>query len=157
MDIYLDEWVYELLKAVERTKARRVLVDSLMDLRTTARDQTRFLEFMYSLTQRFARQGISLLTTCEMPGFLSADNLPQAAVSHLSDNVIMLNQHQGGGSLNRSLVIVKTRASNHDQAVSQFSIGPHGISLGHVTTPGGEPPAGHHGTAAPDSHHSGSN
>jgi circadian clock protein KaiC len=130
VDIYLDEWVYELLEAVERTKARRVLIDSLMDLRTAARDQTRFLEFMYSLTQRFARQGISLLTTCEMPGFPGAGSLPQAAVSHLSDNVIMLSQHQDNGSLNRSLAIVKTRASNHDQAVSQFSIGPRGISLG---------------------------
>jgi circadian clock protein KaiC len=41
--------VHELLEAVERTQARRVLVDSLIDLQTAAEDQTRFREFMYSL------------------------------------------------------------------------------------------------------------
>jgi circadian clock protein KaiC len=143
VDIHIDEWVYDLLQAVQRTKARRVLIDSLMDLRIAAGDQTRFMEFMYSLTQRFARQGISLLTTCEMPGLLSADSLPQAAVSHLSDNVIMLNHYQDNGSLKRSLAIIKTRASSHDQTMSQFSIGPLGISLGLITTPDGEPAAGY--------------
>jgi circadian clock protein KaiC len=150
VDIYIDEWVHDLLQAVKRAQARRVLIDSLMDLRIAAQDQTRFTEFMYSLTQRFARQGITLLTTCEMPGLLSADSLPQAAISHLSDNVIMLNHYRDSGSLKRSLAIIKTRASHHDQAISQFSIGPHGISLGHVITPDGEPAADHYDTARPD-------
>jgi len=154
VDIYIDEWVHDLLQAVERTKARRVLIDSLMDLRVAAQDQTRFMEFMYSLTQRFARQGISLLTTCELSGLLSAGSPPQAAISHLADNVIMLNHYQESGSLKRSLAIIKTRASNHDQAVSQFSIGPHGISLGHIATAAGESAADHHDTARPDARHS---
>ena len=32
VDIYIDEWVYELLETVQRTAARRVLLDSLLDL-----------------------------------------------------------------------------------------------------------------------------
>ena len=31
VDIYIDEWVYDLLRTVERTGARRILLDSLMD------------------------------------------------------------------------------------------------------------------------------
>ena len=67
VDIYIDEWVYELMKTVERTGARRVLVDSLLDVRMAAVEETRFQEFMYSLAQRFSREGISLVTTYEMP------------------------------------------------------------------------------------------
>jgi len=48
VDIYIDEWVYELIAAVERTGARRVLIDSLADLRMAAPDETRFREFIYS-------------------------------------------------------------------------------------------------------------
>lgn len=42
----------------------------------------------------------------------------------------MLNYHHENGSLRRSLAVVKTRASRHDLAMRQFSIGRDGISLG---------------------------
>jgi len=35
VDVYIDEWVYELLDLVEKTGAKRVLVDSLADLYLT--------------------------------------------------------------------------------------------------------------------------
>jgi circadian clock protein KaiC len=47
VDIYIDEWIYELMAGVERTGARRVLIDRLADLRMAAPDETRFLEFIY--------------------------------------------------------------------------------------------------------------
>jgi circadian clock protein KaiC len=152
VDIHLDEWVYELLTAAERTKARRVLVDSLLDVRLAAVEETRFLEFMYSLAQRFSRQGISLLITHEMPGFAADQSLSGIAVSHLSDNVIMIDYHRERGTLKRSLAIVKTRASGHTADMCQFRIGPDGITLSGTATPGGEPATGHHhDTARPDS------
>lgn len=40
VDIYIDEWVHDLLQAVEHTGARRVVIDSLMDLKTAARRGT---------------------------------------------------------------------------------------------------------------------
>jgi circadian clock protein KaiC len=55
VDIYIDEWAHDLMQAVDRTGARRVLVDSLADLRMAAADETRFREFVYSLVQRFSR------------------------------------------------------------------------------------------------------
>ena len=143
VDIHLDEWVYELLTAAERTKARRVLVDSLLDLRMAALDETRFQEFMYSLVQRFSRQGITLLTTYEMPGFVTAPSPSGVAMSHLADNVIMIDYHRERGTLKRSLAIVKTRASAHSVNMCEFSIGPDGISLGGTVPPGGEPASDH--------------
>jgi circadian clock protein KaiC len=133
VDIYVDEWVHDLLEAVERTQARRVMIDSLMDLQMAAPDETRFREFMYSLMQRFSRQGVSLLTTYETADLFAAARLSEFAVSHLSDNAIVLNYYHDHASMNRSLAIVKTRASNHDPAMRHFSIGPDGISFGAVT------------------------
>lgn len=131
VDIYIDEWVHCLLQAVERAQARRVVIDSLMDLQLAASDDTRFREFMYSLVQRFSRQGVSLLITYETPD-LFAGRLSEFVVSHLSDNAIMLNYNRDQTSMSRSLAVVKTRASDHDPAMRQFSIGPHGISFGAV-------------------------
>jgi circadian clock protein KaiC len=152
VDIYIDEWVYELLEAVQRTGARRVLLDSLLDVRVAAADETRFQEFMYSLAQRFSRQGISLLTTYEMPGAMTPPGPSGVAMSHLADNMITTGYHRDHGTLKRSLAIVKTRASRHSVDMCQFSIGPGGITLGGTATPGGEPATSHHrDTARPDS------
>jgi circadian clock protein KaiC len=129
VDIHIDEWVHDLLHVVERAQGRRVVIDSLMDLQMAAVDDTRFREFMYSLAQRFSRQGISLLITYETPDLYSSSRLSEFAVSHLADNAIALTYHREHGAMIRSLAIVKTRASSHDPAMRHFSIGPDGIAL----------------------------
>ncbi len=139
VDIYIDEWVHDLLDVVERTRARRVLIDSLRDLQAAAEDQTRFYEFMYSLAQRFSRLGITLLITYEAPDLYASGQFSGLAVSHLADNGIVLNYHHEEGTLSRSLAVVKTRASRHDLAMRQFSIGRDGISFGGISFDGGEP------------------
>jgi circadian clock protein KaiC len=132
VDIYIDEWVHDLLQAIEHTQARRVVIDGLMDLQMASLDNVRFREFMYSLVQRFSRQGITLLATCEMPEPFGAGNLSELSLSQLSDNVIMLSYYHGRSSWCRSLAVVKARASSHDPAIRQFSIGPDGISIGDI-------------------------
>ena len=129
VDIYIDEWVYDLLHTIERTGARRVLVDSLVDLQMAAPDETRFREFMYSLTQRLSRQGISLLMTYEVPELFGTRRLSELAVSHLSDNVIMLSYYQDQGQVKRALSVIKSRASGHDPAMREYSVSPAGITI----------------------------
>jgi circadian clock protein KaiC len=133
VDIYIDEWVHDLLQAAETAQAQRVVIDSLMDLQMATVDDTRFREFMYSLAQRFSRHGISLFTTYETPGPLADGSLPGYAISHLADNAIMLSHYRDHAAMSRSLAIIKTRASSHDPAMRPFTIGPDGISIGDVT------------------------
>ena len=145
VDIYIDEWVDDLLRTVERTGATRVLVDSLGDLRLAAPDETRFREFAYSLVQRFSRQGVSTLMTLEMPDLFGTGRLSDGAVSHLSDNVVMLRYIQEQASISRAMTVIKTRASRHQPSVRRFEIGPGGITL---TEP--PPPRDQLDTSRPD-------
>ena len=46
VDLYVDEWVYDLLATVERSNARRVLIDSLTDLEFASPDRSRFREYI---------------------------------------------------------------------------------------------------------------
>jgi circadian clock protein KaiC len=127
VDIYIDEWVYELLQAVERTGARRVLIDSLTDLRVAAGDDPRFREFVYSLVQRFSRQAVSVMMTFEIPDLFRAERISESAVSHLSDNVVLLNYVRAENSIGRAMCVIKTRASRHEPDIRSFTIGPDGI------------------------------
>ena len=135
VDIQIDEWVHDLLHAVEGARARRVVIDSLTDLQLAVVDTTRFNEFMYSLAQRFSRQGVTLLTSYETPDLFSAGRLAESALSHLADNAIALTYHRDHAAMSRSLAIVKTRASAHDPITRQFSIGPDGITLADTALP----------------------
>ncbi len=129
IDIYIDEWVYDLMDTVERTGARRVLIDSLADLRISAGDEIRFHEFTYSIVQRFSRQGVSVLMTSEIPRLFGAERVSDTAASPLADNVVMLGYQRERDTIGRTIAVIKTRASRHDPAVRKFVIGPQGIVL----------------------------
>lgn len=129
VDIHIDEWAYELLQAVKRTRARRVLIDSVSDLRAGAPDAIRFREFSYSLVQRFARQGVSILMTFEIAELFRTERLSDDAVSPISDNVVLLSYLRDEDLIKRTISVIKTRASQHDPAIRGFLIGRDGIAL----------------------------
>jgi circadian clock protein KaiC len=132
VDIYIDEWVYDLMDTVERSGARRVLIDSLAELRISAGDDIRFHEFTYSIVQRFSRQGVSVLMTSEIPRLFGADRISDSAVSPLADNVVMLGYQRERDTIGRTIAVIKTRASRHDPTVRKFVIGPQGIMLDEI-------------------------
>ncbi|HZI44760.1 MAG TPA: hypothetical protein VFD53_06050, partial [Ilumatobacter sp.] len=63
VDLYVDELVYELLERMSEVGARRLVIDSLNDLIVATPDPMRLREFLYSLVQRCARQGVSPMFT----------------------------------------------------------------------------------------------
>ena len=129
-DVYIDEWVYEVLDLIERTGAKRVLIDSLSDLQYAAPDHVRFREFVYSLMQRLSRQGISPIMTSEIPDLFHVGRLAEYGISHLSDNVILLQYLRAESQLLRTVTILKSRGSAHDPEIREFEITPGGIALG---------------------------
>jgi len=130
VDLYLDEWVYELLGAIERTRAQRVFIDSLGDLRRAAVDELRFREYLYSLLQRCARRQISVMMSQETVGPFGASRISEADISHLSDNVILLQFVPREARVHRTIIVLKTRASTHDPGIREYSITREGIVLG---------------------------
>jgi circadian clock protein KaiC len=129
VDLYIDQWVYELLAAIERTGARRVLVDSLGDLAFAAGEETRYREYLYSLVQRCSRLGVSLLMTFELPDLFQVTRLSELGVSHVSDNVVLLQYLRHPSEVRRTLTVLKTRASLHQPQVQEFIITSEGITL----------------------------
>ena len=133
-DVYIDEWVYELLELVETTGATRVMIDSLSDLQYATPDRVRFREFIYSLTQRLSRAGISPIMTSEIPELFHVGRLAEYGISHLSDNVVLLQYLRAESRLLRTVTILKSRASAHDPEIREFDITPDGIVLGDPVT-----------------------
>jgi circadian clock protein KaiC len=130
VDAYIDEWVYELLDLVEKNGVKRVLIDSLADLFFTIGDPVRFREWMYSLTQRLVRNGVSLFMTLEVPELFEVTRISEHGMSHLSDNVLLLQYVRTDSRITRALTVLKTRASRHEPEVRAYEITQEGIVLG---------------------------
>ena len=99
--------------------------------RFAAGDAARFREYMYSLTQRFSRAGISVLMTSELPDLFTITRLSEYGVSHLSDNVILLQYIRDGSRIRRALTVLKSRATGtlprgarvHDRRLRGIALG----------------------------------
>ncbi len=130
VDIYIDQWFHELLERVERGGVRRVLIDSLDDLGFTTQDEVRFREYMYSLVQRCARNQVSLMMTLEVPDISRVTHLSDFNISHLADNVVLLQYVWSGAQVKRAPTVLKARASALEPTVREFQIKPDGIVLG---------------------------
>jgi circadian clock protein KaiC len=132
VDMNIDEWVYELLGLVEETGVKRVVIDSLPDLMAAAADPTRFREWMFSLAQRCTRSGISLMMIVEVADLFQLQRISEEGISHLADNVVLLQYVQDGPELARALTILKTRGMRHRPMVHRFEITDKGFELGDV-------------------------
>ena len=83
VDLYLDEWLYDLLDTVRRAGTTRVAIDSLGDLRASCGDELRFREYICSLPQRGARANVSVVMTQEVPDLFGVTRSAEYGISHL--------------------------------------------------------------------------
>ena len=130
VDVYIDEWVHDLLGIVERSRAKRLMIDSLGDLKAAAGDDIRFREYIYSLLQRLSRASVSVLMTQEVPQLFGVTHLSEYGISHLSDNVVLLQYLPGQSRVKRAANVLKTRASEHDPHIREYDITKNGFAVG---------------------------
>jgi circadian clock protein KaiC len=80
--------------------------------------------------QRCARLQVSLLITHEVSQLFDLVQLSEFGVSHLSDNVVLLQYVRAGDELRRAITVLKTRASAHEPLRRQFRIDARGLAPG---------------------------
>jgi circadian clock protein KaiC len=130
VDLYIDQWVHELLEVMETRNVKRLVIDSLGDLAFASPDEVRFREYLYSLLQRCSRRGVSVMMTMELPDLFHLERLSERGVSNMSDNVVLLQFVRGKVDIKRTVTILKTRAAVHEPEIREFTIASDGIKLG---------------------------
>ncbi len=97
--------------APRRSGRGACVLDSLTDLSAAVRRSLRFREYLYSLAQRCAKLGISLMLTLELPDLYEPSTTGHEGISHLSDNVILLHYAKRPDGLSRIMTVLKARAT----------------------------------------------
>jgi circadian clock protein KaiC len=129
VDLYVDEWVSDLLELMDSSEAGRVFIDGLGQLRAASPDPLRFREYLYSLVQRCSRQGVNLMMSVETPELFGLTRMSEIALSHLVDNVVLLQFVRRDGEYRRAMAITKSRAVRTDPRLREYTITSSGLSL----------------------------
>ena len=74
--------------------------------------------------------GVSLLFTYELVDLFHTTRISKNGVSHIADNVVLLQYVQHGPHMKRSLTVLKSRGSNATNTTRDFRIAESGITLG---------------------------
>lgn len=69
------------------------------------------------------------MMTFETPELFGTNRLADSAVSHLSDNVVLLSYVKDTTAIGRAMTVIKSRASHHQPDVRRYRIGSDGIVL----------------------------
>ena len=128
VELQLDTITSELFKRVREGKVRRVVIDALGDLERSSIDRQRFADYTYALTQWFAAENVTCLMMYELTNLFELHSISDQEISNMADNVILL-RFKAGPEMQRTLRIIKTRGSAHDNHEHYLHITNKGVIL----------------------------
>jgi circadian clock protein KaiC len=131
LDLSVDQITQEILDAVERVGAKRLVIDSLvgfeMALAPGFRDD--FRESLYRMIVALTGAGVTILTTVEVEDTFTALQLSHYTVSFLTDDIIRLRYVEIDGQLRKVLVVIKMRGGNHAKDIREYLISDNGVVI----------------------------
>jgi len=124
------EFASSVMGAVNDTRARIVVIDSLNGY-LNAMPEERFLTIqMHELLTSLNQQGVVTLLVMAQHGFLGSTMGTPVDVSYLADTVLMLRYFEAGGAVRRALSVVKKRSGAHENTIREFQVSADGIRIG---------------------------
>ena len=132
LDLSIDEMLSEIIDAIHRLKARRVVIDSLsgfeLALAPTFRED--FRESLYRMVAVLTGMGITMLMTAELEDSYADLRFSPHGTAFLTDAIIMQRYVELKGQLRRVMAVVKVRGSAHSKDLRTFEITEKGIVMG---------------------------
>jgi circadian clock protein KaiC len=129
LDLSVDETMQEILDAVERTGARRLVIDSLVgfEMALAPGFRTDFRESLYRMIAALTGAGVTIISTVEVEDSFGAFQLSRYAISFLTDDIIRLRYVEIDGQLRKILVVIKMRGGNHSKDIREYMITDKGL------------------------------
>lgn len=128
VEMQLDSIATEVFQRVHAGTVKRVVIDALGDLERSSVDRQRFADFIYSLTQWFAAEGVTCLMMYELTNLFEVHGISDQEISNMSDNIVLL-RFTSDRDMERTIRIVKTRGSAHDNREHTLRITKKGLEI----------------------------
>jgi circadian clock protein KaiC len=132
LDLSVDETLQEVMDAVEKIGAKRVVIDSLAGFEMALAPAFRqdFRESLYRMIMALTGIGVTILSTVELPESFTDLLFSPHAISFLTDDIIRLRYIEIEGQLRKILTIIKMRGGSHSKDICEYEIASEGIRIG---------------------------
>ena len=133
LDLSVDETMQEILDAVERVSAKRLVIDSLVSLEMALAPGFRedFRESLYRLIVALTGAGVTILSTVEVEDTFTGLSFSHYMISFLTDDVIRMRYVEIDGQLRKVMVVIKMRGGNHSKDIREYVITGKGVVVIH--------------------------
>ena len=129
LDLSVDETMQEILDAVKRLKAKRLVIDSLVGFEMALAPGFRedFRESLYRMIAALTGVGVTILTTVEIEDSFTSFEFSHYTISFLTDDIVRLRYVEIDGQLRKVIVVVKMRGGNHSKDIREYVITDEGV------------------------------
>jgi len=136
LDLSVDEITQEILDAVKRVGAKRLVIDSLVGFEMALAPGFRadFRESLYRMIVALTGAGVTIVTTVEVEDTFVALSFSHYTVSFLTDDIIRLRYVEIDGQLRKVMVVIKMRGGNHSKDIREYVITAKGVVVIHPRT-----------------------
>jgi circadian clock protein KaiC len=133
LDLSVDETMQEILDAIERVGAKRLVIDSLVGFEMALAPGFRadFRESLYRMIGALTGAGITILSTVEVEDTFTGLPFSHYAISFLTDDIIRLRYVEIDGQLRKVMVVIKMRGNNHSKDIREYVITSKGVVVIH--------------------------
>ena len=133
LDLSVDETMQEILDAVERVGAKRLVIDSLVSLEMALAPGFRedFRESLYRMIVALTGAGVTILSTVEVEDTFTGFSFSHYTISFLTDDIIRLRYVEIDGQLRKVMVVIKMRGGNHSKDIREYVITGKGMVVIH--------------------------
>lgn len=132
LDLSVDEMMQELIDVVQRTGAKRLVIDSLagFEMALAPGFRTDFRESLYRMIFALTGIGITILSTLEMEEAFDRFPFSSYLISFLTDDIIRMRYVEIDGQLRKIMMVIKMRGGAHSKDIREYDINAEGIVLG---------------------------
>ncbi len=131
LDLSIEEAMQEILDAVKRVGAKRLVIDSLSGFEMALAPGYRidFRESLYRMIAALTGVGVTVMSTVEIEESFTSLPFSTYSISFLTDDLIRLRYVEIAGELRKVLMVIKMRGGNHSKAIREYEIGLQGLAL----------------------------
>ena len=131
LDLSVDETMQEILDAIERVGAKRLVIDSLVgfEMALAPGFRTEFRESLYRMIGALTGAGVTILSTVEVEDTFTAFSFSHYAISFLTDDIIRMRYVEIDGQLRKVMVVIKMRGGNHSKDIREYVITDKGVVM----------------------------
>jgi circadian clock protein KaiC len=132
LDLSVDETLHDILEAVSKVDAKRLVIDSVagFEMALAPGFRTDFRESLYRMISALTGIGVTILSTVEVEVSFTAFRFSNFSVSFLADDIIRLSYVEIDGQLRKILLIIKMRGSGYSNDIREYEITSEGLTIG---------------------------